>query len=249
MMKWITIEPAVASIRERNPKEMAMGHERAESNFRRVEAKGQTSEHTESQVRDLPMDVVPWLELKNYGSQSVASSTKVMHSPNSGVYFNNIEVTGSGSSVHPLQMGTKPDGRLDYSESTPKGRPLSTPSLVSFKPKVLLDEQVAPPAAVQALKRKYLSPTHDTHLIPDESPSSASKSVLKREGERAVSELHGNKYWLSADEMMFVEAATKLAFNPVQGGSNEGSKKRHRPAVRRTLNALPPPPFPLPILH
>jgi hypothetical protein len=247
MMKWIKIEPAVASIRERNSKEMSMGHESAESNFRRVEAKGQTSEHTESQVRDLPMNVVPWLKLKNYGSQSVASSTKPIHSSTSGVYFNNVEVTGSGSSVHPLQTCTKPEGKLGYSESTPKGRPLSTPSLVSFTPKDFLDKQVAP-LATEARKRKYLSPTHGTHLIPDEPPSSASKSV-KRKGERVVAELHSNNRWLSADELMFVEAATELAFNPIQGRSNEGSKKRHRPAVRRTLNALPPPPFALPILH
>jgi hypothetical protein len=253
MMKCITIEPAIASFRERNPKEMAMDRESAGSNRRRVGFKGNTSEHAEGQVRDLPMNLVPRLELKNDGSQSVASSTKAMYSSNSGVYFDNIEVACLGSSLHPLQMCTQSEGKLGHSESTPKGRPLCTPSLMPFKvPKAFLEKPVAPPTAEQARKRKYyLPPTHgDTHLIPDESPSYASKSE-KREGkrERVVAELHGKDYRMSADEMMFVEAATKLAFNSVKGRSNEGSKKRHRSSVRRTLNALPPPPFALPILH
>jgi hypothetical protein len=257
MMKCTTIEPAVASFRERNPKkEMAMDRESAGSNCncRRVESKGKTSEHAEGQVPNLPMKLVPRLDLKNYGSQSVASSsTRAMYYSNSGVYFNGIETTCLGSSLHPLQMCTQPEGKLGYSESTPKGRPLCTPpSLMPFKvPNAFLGKRVAPPSSEQTRKRKFLSPTHgDTHLIPDESPSSASKSE-KREGkrERIVAELHGKDSRMSSDEIMFVEAATKLAFNPGKGRSNEGSKKRHRLAILRTLNALPPPPFALPILH
>jgi hypothetical protein len=248
MMKWITIEPAVASIRERNLKEMSMDHDSDESSCRGVESKGKTSrEHAESQVRDLPMNVVPLFDLKSHGSQSVASVTRATgYSSNSGVYFNNIEVTGLGSSMHPLQMCTQPAGKAGHSASTPKGRPLCTPSLVPFKvPKVCLLP------AEQARKRKFLSSTYETHLIPDESPSSASKigKSEQREAEHVVPELHIRDYRLSADELLFVEAATKLACNPIKGRSDEGSKKRHRSAARRTLNALPPPPFALSILH
>jgi hypothetical protein len=229
MMKWITIEPAVASIRKRNPKEISIDRGSDESSRRRVESKGKTSEH-------------------DAGSKG---SAKASHSSNSGVYFDNIEVTGLGPSVHPLQMCTQPAGKAVYSTSTPKGRPLSTPSLVTFKvPKVCLEKEVAP-SAEQARKRKLLSSTYETHLIPDESPSIASKisKIEKRETERVVPELHSRDYRLSADEILFVEAATKLSCNPDKGRSDEGSKKRHSSAVRRTLNALPPPPFTLSLLH
>jgi hypothetical protein len=245
MMKWITIEPAVASIRKRNPKEISMDRVSDENSCRRGESKG-----AGSQGRDLPMNVVlPFFDLKSFGSQSVASSAMASYPSNSGVYFDNIEVTGLGPSVHPLQMCAQPAGKAGYSTSTPKGRPLSTPSLVTFKvPKVCLEKEVAPPPAEQARKRKFLSSTHETHLIPDESPSIESK-IEKREAERVVPELHSRDYRLSADEILFVEAATKLACNPVKGRSDEGSKNRHSSAVRRTLNALPPPPFTLSILH
>lgn len=225
------------------------------NSYRRVESKGKTSEHAGSKVQDLPMNVTPPLfDLKSYCSQSVASSTRATHSSNSGVYFNDIEVTGLvlGSSVHPLQMCTQPAVKACYFTPTPKGRPLSTPSLVTFKaPKVCIEQDVAPPGAEQARKRKLLSSTHETHLIPDESPSIARKIIKTetREAEHVVPELHSRDYRLSADEMLFVEAATKLACNPVKDRSDEGSKKRHSSAGRRTLNGLPPPPFALSILH
>jgi hypothetical protein len=229
-----------------------MDHASDESSCRRVESKGKTSTHAGSQVRGLLMNALPLFDLKSYGSQSVASSTSATYSSRSGVYFNNIEVTGLGPSVHPLQMCTQPAAKAGHSASTPKGRPLSTPFLMPFKePKVCLAKEAAPPAAEQARKRKFISSTHETHLIPDESPSIASKNYKseKRDAERFVAELHSRDYRLSADEMLFVEAATKLACNsvPVKGRSNEGSKKRHSSAVRRTLNALPPPPFALSI--
>jgi hypothetical protein len=249
-MKWIAIEPAVASIRKRNPKEISLDRGSDESSCRRVESKGKTSEHAGSQGRGLPL--LPLFDHKSYVSKCAASSARASPSSNSGVYFDNIEVTGLGSSVHPLQICTQPASKAGYSTSTPKGRPLSTPSLVPFKvPKVCREKEVASPATEQARKRKFLSSTHETHLIPDESPSIASKisKIEKREAERTVAELHSRDYRLSADEILFVEAATKLACNPVKGRSDEGSKKRHSSAVRRTLNALPPPPFTLSILH
>jgi hypothetical protein len=248
MMKWITIQPAVASIRDRNLSEIPMYLESDESSCRRVEMKGKASKNAGSQVRDLHTNALPPFDLKSYDSQSIASFTNDTYPSHSGVYFNNVQVTRLGSSLHPLQMCTQPAAKAGYSASTPKGRPLSTPSLMPFKaPNVCL----VPPAAEQARKRKFFSSTHETHLIPDESPSIASKinKSEKREAERVVPELHSRDYRMSADEMLFVEAATKLACNPVKGRSDEGSKKGHSSAVRRTLNALPPPPFALSILH
>lgn len=244
-MKWITIEPAAEDI--------SMDHESDESSCRRVmESKGNTGERAESKVRDLRMHLVPLFDLKSYGSRSVVSSTRDAYSSNSGVYFNNVEVTGLGSPMHPLQICSQPAGKASYSAAAPKGRPLSTPSLAPFKvPKSCLENKVAPPAAEQARKRKLLSSTLETHLIPDESSSRASKISKSDKRELVVAELHCRDYWLSADEIMFVEAATKLACNqkPVRGGSDEGSKKHPHSSVLRTLNALPPPPFTLSILH
>jgi hypothetical protein len=229
-----------------------MDHESDESSCRRVESKGKASKSAGSQVRDLRTNALPSFDVKSYDNQYVASSSSATYSSQSGVYFNNVQVTSLGSSVHPLQVCTQSAAKAGYSASTPKGRPLSTPSLMPFKaPNVCLEKDVAPPAAEQARKRKFFSSTHETHLIPDESPSIASKinKSEKREAEHVVVELQSRDYRMSADEMLFVEAATKLACNPVKGRSDEGSKKRPSSAVRRTLNALPPPPFALSILH